>query len=351
MKRMLPFLLVLFVFFPMQSYAMKVSNLYQAEFTVTSKTADERGEVAPVGLLSVLMKLTGDSRVTANLDIKDSLNRAEYFVSKYYYFLPSADSSQYRIQMNYEPADVNRLLKRAGIPFWGVERPLILVWLVVNDKQHTEEIIGSESADDVVSMIKRKASRFGLPIIFPMMDVEDMHQVPASDVVNMNVALLRQAGSRYAPNALLIGRLDWVNNEYQSIWELATDKQQWRWSSADKSVDALLDTVLGQVVQTFAKEETAVAGPVAVSKATPVRMKLEVYNINTPDEQAKLAEYLAHMTVVQAVNIDQVTGDTVDLSLALKGTVSQFHQAAADDKRIVFKSKDESGMYIYVWAD
>lgn len=350
MKRMLPFLLVMFVFFPATNYGMKVSNLYQAEFTVTSKTAEERGEVAPVGLQSVLMKLTGDPRILANPEVKDSLNRAEYFVSKYYYFLPSPDSSQYRIQMNYEPADVNRLLKRAGIPFWGIERPLVLVWLVVNDKQHTGEIIGSESGDDLVSTIKRKASRFGLPIIFPMMDVEDLHEVSGSDVMDMNVALLRHAGNRYAPNALLIGRLDWVNNEYQAVWELATDKQQWRWASSDKSVDTLFDTVLGQVVQTFAKEEAAVAVP-AVSKAAPVKMKLEVYNINTPDEQAKLAEYLGRMPVVQAVTIDQVIGDTVDLSLALKGTVSQFHQAAADDKQMVFKSKDETGMYIYVWAN
>lgn len=348
MKKML-FLAVLLIFFPAISGAMKVSNLYQADFTVNSQTADERGEVVPIGLLSILTKLTGDRALSANPSVKESMNRAEYFVSKYRYFLPTPESSQYQIQINYDQADVNRILQRANIPFWGDERPLILVWLIVNDQQHVDEIIGSEAADGLFSLVKRKASKFGLPVIFPLMDIEDMHSVVPADVTEMNLAALRKAGNRYAPNALLIGRLDLVNDNYQSSWELATDKQQWRWDVADKSADNLMDTVMSQVVQTFAKNEAN--KPVVVERKVPVTMKLEVYNINTPEEQAKLAAYLEQMAAVQSVKVDQVVGDTVDLSLSLKGTQSQFHQLAEADKKMVFKSKDESGMFIYVWVN
>lgn len=347
MKKML-FLTVMVIFLPVSAMAMKVSNLYQADFTVNSKTAEERGQVVPIGLRSILTKLTGDDSLMTP-DIKDSMNRAEYFVSKYRYFLPTPDSSQYRIQINYEPADVNRLLQRADIPYWGDERPLILVWLIVNDKQHVGEIIGSEAADELFSLVKRKGSKYGLPIIFPMMDVVDMHEVMPADVANMNVTTLRKAGDRYVANVLLIGKLDFVNNAYQSAWELVTDKQLWRWGVDDKTADELFDTVMGQVVQTFAKNEAA--KPTAVVQVKPVTMQLEVYNINTPEEQAKLATYLGQMAVVQSVKVDEVVGDAVDLSLTLKGTVSQFHQMAETDKQMVFKSKDESGMFIYVWVN
>ena len=95
MKKLL-WVIVLFICFPFTSaLAVKVSSLYQAEIAVASQADDARVQAVKDGLLQVLIKMSGDPAINANPDIKQSLQRADYYVQEFSYSAPTTASSQY----------------------------------------------------------------------------------------------------------------------------------------------------------------------------------------------------------------------------------------------------------------
>lgn len=254
MKKLL-LVIVILAFFPiMPVLAVTVSSLYQAEVPVVTQADNERSEAVKQGFVRVLIKLSGDSQIDNNPIIKSSLKKADYYVQEFSYATPTVSSSQYLLQIRYNTADVNKLLNKAGVTYWGESRPLILVWLAVtNNAVHTSQIISNEESGDILLAMKQKEKKYGLPLIFPMMDITDMDQVSYDDIAAMNLPALQEAARRYSPDAFLIGAIQQNDDVFQGEWQLVIGDNQWHWSISDKSIENVIDSVLNQTSQTLAK--------------------------------------------------------------------------------------------------
>lgn len=254
MKKLIMTAILLFIFQPMSALAVAVDNLYRIDVPVTSQSDDERAQAAKQAFAQLLMKLTGDTDIEKNPDIQDAMKRADYYVQEFSYSSPTTTSATYFIHISFDANDVKRLLKKAGISFWGEKRPLILVWLAVTNAQHAPEIIGNETPEDALESMKHASKQFGLPLIFPLMDVADMSQVSPQDVSAMTLPALMQAGKRYSPAAYLIGNI--VAKEdgtYQSQWQLILKNNHWTWIISNKSKDEIIIKVLSQTSQVLSK--------------------------------------------------------------------------------------------------
>lgn len=252
MKKIIIFVLFL-TLFPVSAFAVKMTNLYHADLPVSSQSDDERAQAVRQGFAQLLIKLTGNPDIEKNPDIKDAMKRADYFVQEYSYSSPTTNSATYFIHITFEPSDVDRLLHKSGLAYWGEKRPLILVWLAVTDTKNVTEIIGNETPGDVLDTMKVESNKLGLPLIFPLMDVIDMSQVSVDEVTSMSLPVLKQAGKRYAPNAYLIGKIEPSNDGYQSEWQLILDNDEWTWTITDKSMDSVITEVLNQASQALSK--------------------------------------------------------------------------------------------------
>lgn len=240
------------VFMPILAQAITVTKLYQTSMPVMSQSDDERAQAVRQGFLQLLVKLTGNQTIEKNPDIKAALQRADYYISEYSYSLPTPQSATYHLNVRFEPADVNRMLRKSGITFWGDKRPLILVWLAVTN-HHGTEIIGSETNGEVLDSMTHEGKKLGLPLIFPLMDVADMSHVSAEDVQTMSLASLLEAGKRYSPSAYLIGTITQADDGYASEWELVMNKNHWKWNIDEKSTDDIIASVLNETSQTLIK--------------------------------------------------------------------------------------------------
>jgi len=144
MKKLI--LMIVFCLLPvMSAFAVKVSSLYQAEVSVPTQMDDDRKQAMQRGFLQVLVRVSGNPQIEKNPMIKDSIHRADYYVQDFSYSSASTSASEYLLQIHFDKKDVNRLLRRAGVAYWGENRPLILVWLTATNNQHINEIIGIEN--------------------------------------------------------------------------------------------------------------------------------------------------------------------------------------------------------------
>lgn len=251
-KRAVIFCLFLF-FGNSMLFAAQMINLYTARVDVPAKTDDYKEQAVTDGLLQVLTKLSGNSLIKDSPDIQDNLKKADYFVQDMNYSDSTPDSSQYSLSIRYNPIDVQRILKNADIPIWGEVRPLILAWVAIDNGQGEFEIVNQDSKNELWQALELISQKYGLPLMMPLMDVTDLHQVEVNDVLNASVKTLKKAGERYAPEALLIGKIFKTDNGVQTKWLLVLDKKQWQWETQTEKLEQSIAITMATVNQSLAK--------------------------------------------------------------------------------------------------
>src|SRR3990167_11197041 len=242
-------------------WAVKVKALYEVEMSVASQAADARAEAIREGFQEVLIKLTGDQDVAKNKLIKSSLDKADYFVQEYSYSSPTVSSATYNLRVKYNEQDVKRLLRKAGATSWGETRPLILVWLATVNDRHEVDILGVETEHAMLEKFKRDGQRFGLPLIFPVMDVADMEKVTSDNITTIALPELKEASKRYEPDALLIGTIEYDGDIYTGRWNLVWGEKAWDWSIEGDTREKLFASVLDNVSQVLSQRSDAKPAP------------------------------------------------------------------------------------------
>lgn len=324
-------------------WCVNVASLYKAQFKVPSQSDALRVKAIKKGLNRVLVKVSGNPDIINNTIIREAIEKPENFVEEFNYTTLKRRDTPYLVHIRYDASGINRLLKKAEVPFWGANRPLILVWLALSRQNKSLEIIGNENPDALLSLMKHKSKKFGLPLIFPVMDIADVSLIMPSDVKEMAVPLLKEAGRRYAANAYLVGYVNETEESvYQSEWELVFNDQIWRFAIAEKADNQLVEHVLNQVSQTFAKNFI-----VKVTDAPASWLKLQVNNITQHDDLSSLIQYLKQLSLVQKVDLSEISGDQVKLSVQIKGTLLDFTQNASLGDKLILSAQDEKTRTIY----
>ncbi len=346
MKKLLSLIMLLSMLPLSVSYAIKVDNLYQAEVAVSTQSPEARAEAAKEGLAQVLVKVSGDSEIMKSNAITEGLGKAEYYVQEYSYSSPSREAAMYQLRINYDPTDVKRLLRNAGVRFWGQNRPLILVWLVVDKAEGQHEVISSETPDSILSALRAQSKTHGIPIIFPMMDVTDVSHVSPNDIASKAIPILKDAGKRYGADAILVGKIDATSGELDSQWQLVLGKDQWNWAITDKTPETVVANLINQISQALAQHFVNTA---ANDKLQWV--SVEVNHVLVRNDLDKLMRYLSQLGPVQQIRLSQVVGDMVQMSVLVDGTSNGFRQNAAIGQHLVLKNSDElRNKLIYDWV-
>lgn len=346
MKKLSLILIFLFYFITISAWAVKVSSIYEVDMPVETQLEDARAEAVKQGFLQVLTKVSGDPLIQKNADIMEGVKKAGYYVQEFSYRATDTSTTAYMLNVRFNPVDVNRLLKRAGIAYWGEERPLILVWLAVTDDKHNTEIIGNETPGDLLENIAQQGKQFGLPLIFPMMDVTDVSQLSPEDIMTGALPMIKEASKRYKPDALLIGSIEQSGDQFDSEWQLILGEDVWSWTISDRSVEKVIAAVLNQGSQKLARYYI-----VKNENSRPSWLTIEVTNISERTDLADLLRYLKQLPPVQQIQLKQVSGNVVELSVLIRGPLSVFQQNAAINQRLIFKSQDDANKkLIYDWV-
>ncbi|MBV9576054.1 MAG: DUF2066 domain-containing protein [Gammaproteobacteria bacterium] len=332
-------------FFAMPVFAVTVSSLYQADIPVVSQADDLREQAVKDGFLQVLIKVSGNPEIEKNPVIKYSLQKAAYYVQEYTYSLPTTTSSEYVLQVRYEPNDVIRLLKKAKITYWKESRPLILVWLAATTKDRETEIINNDATDDIFKIMKGQGKKYGLPLIFPLMDMKDMDLVSVDDVSHMTIPILKEATKRYAPDAILIGKLQENEATTESEWELVLHDKTWNFTIADQSTQNVIANLINQVRKTL---ESGHPKKVARAEGPTSWVNLEIANIVQRDDLQILVRYLEQLSLVRQVKLVQVANNNVELSVLVQGTRDVFEQTVLSNQHLSIQDTNENKI-MYQW--
>ncbi len=323
--------------------AARLTDLYEAEVPVEDGMTRGLPAVFDAALRQVLVKITGRRDVMADPVVMSQFVPADKFVQQY-----RTDSAG-TVRVLFDQIALRSALDGIAQPVWGEERPVTLVWLVTDYGIGRRDILPAESdfepaADQfgmsltgkseyetaVRDMLQATASERGLPLIFPLVDSEELATVSISDVWGGFTESLLHTSQRYGVDAVLVGRARMFSVEEVEVrWILLLGDEQFEWEGTIASGP-------DQLAGFFAAR-------LATSSSGSGQMQLRVDGINSLNDYGRLSRYLSTLDVIENYSVDQISGPTVVFSVLVRGDADRLMRSIAL-RRILQPVDDSRGL-------
>ncbi|NND53672.1 MAG: DUF2066 domain-containing protein [Gammaproteobacteria bacterium] len=303
---------------PDAARAVRVPGVYAAEVDLPSGSNGLR-EAFDAALEQVLVKVSGRDSL-GNAGARRSLVPDAGKLVRQYSRLPRG-----RVRVEFDGVQLERILDAAGQPVWGIERPLLAVWYAVDDGAGNRTILDGNDTSGrkgrLRAQLQAAADARGLPVVFPLVDAEDLSRMSFADVWGNFTAPLQQASRRYSADGLLIGRARSLSTGERRVrWTVVTRTEQFAWEGSVSGGPGEAASWLSQRLATVADTGGAV--------------RLVVGDINSIDRLGRLQKYLRSLNIVQSAQIVQVRDDRIEFELQVRGDSSRL-QRSLDNGRLL----------------
>jgi len=343
---------------------VQVPDLYQASVPVASQQSTDRGDAFANALDIVLRKVSGDRTMHTSSGLDSILSRPEQFVSSFSYrdnpqyiefqalqrelalqsqaddnativadegvlenepsSLVAKDPMPYLLDVVFSSSAVNSKMTNFGVPIWGSTRPSLLFWVVMQDVDG-RRLLGT--ADDIyIAEALNSAARQGLPVFFPVVDLEDMGAVDVNEVWGLYPEAVDVGAGRYKPDLNIL-----VKYKTSALASSVPIELDWAFNlkGIQYTGTKVGDSSLNAWTELMDELSTILSSRYAVRQSSDLQqglMKIEVSGIDSFADYAELETYLLSLPTVKNRNLLWVKGSSVSYSLDLKGQRAQFFE-------------------------
>ncbi len=325
-----------FCLFSLPLQAAEYKGLYEAEVEVPNQEAEARAEGMCQAMAAVLLKVSGTSRARDDASLAEALQQPARYVQQYRYrseAIPpeqqapseggTPKESRLLLKVRFDQRSIDELLRRSGFNIWGDARPSTLIWLGVEDGG-TRVLVGANDRGLVREILDREAARRALPVKLPLLDLTDRGKVRPVDVWGEFLETIKEASQRYAPQAILVGRLYPVSaSRWEVRWSLDYRGEVIRWQSHSEEVAPLLaeaiDRVTDQLASRFVQSFVDGSG----------EMVMRVEGVRNLKDYRRVLDYLAGVHGVKRVVVETMSPSAVRLRIAAEGGLDAILQVIA----------------------
>ncbi len=338
------------------AFSVTVEGLYSAGVAVKDQSSAQMMKAKKVGLSQVLVKVTGQTKSLNNPRIRTALVEADDYLQRFSFTTQLADGKpQAVIELAFDALQVNRLIAESGLPIWGTDRAAILVWLV-EDTQGTRQIV-SDDSHPMVAQIMQQAEQRGMPLLWPLLDLEDQVAINAGALWGLFRDTIKSASSRYQADAVLVGRMfQDSQNLWRVEWNFWLDEVEQQWSSEGTDlailIDPLQDRLSSSLVAKFALA-TAIKRSINDDSKSAI---LRVDQVTQFEDYAELRAMLQGIAGIQRVQLRSASGATLEFRIfarshlaQVKSVVDLKRRLKPVDKMDAKEGADSSPLWHYQW--
>jgi hypothetical protein len=235
------------------------------------------------------------------------------------------------VRVEFDSAAILRALDRAGQPVWGIERPLVVLWLAIDlgggqrmimiEGSLTPDPSDADGLESVRKVLSDAASGRGLPLVLPLVDAEDRSRVSFSDIWGDFRAPVVEASARYGAGAVLIGRTRSLDSTQRGVrWTLVAGNEQASWQGDLGSGPAYAAEFLSKRLATYANS----AGS----------LRVLINGVNSLDTYGQLKKYFQSLNIVESFTVSRVDADRIEFELVVRGDVNRLSRTL-DSSRLI----------------
>ncbi len=318
MRRALLVILLLCLATPVA--AVQVKGLFQVSVPVNGQGDMEREGALYAAFSRLLVRVGAGRAVLRDARAQSLLQQAPRFMQSYRY---RETPEGLFLEVRFDARAVRRALIEQGLALWGRTRPLTLLWLVVQEGSE-RRLLNGDSGHPAVAAMEAQARERALPLAFPLLDLEDQMALGVTDVWAGFTDRIVRASQRYAPEAVLVGRLyrDFAGTEWIGRWQLLEGERVIdHWQTRGD-----LDWVAGEGVERAAD---GLAARYAQRPDASTAVRLWVIDAVALADYARVARYLAELSMVERVIPVVVEGERLGVDVRLRGDLEGLTRAIA----------------------
>jgi hypothetical protein len=313
----------LFVFAALPHNALAADDLYTVSVLLDPEITDERearGVAEHDALQRVLVRVTGSDNEEHLAEL------AEIFPNPSRYVLRYQSGHDGTLGISFDGNAIEKLLRQTRHTIWGDDRPLTLVWLAVDWGDGNREIIGSESGQqspDATRSIDRHrllrervqetAERRGIPVVFPLLDIEDRQNISFSDIWGGFEEPLIDASRRYGASSILVGRVR-PGSAQENRWTYYFGEEQLQMTGEPEAVT-------GQVADELAAH-FAIQGDAVLQ-----RFALTVDGIDSLVAYGQVQQLMDNLGVAESYSLTLVAGQKAEYQVNIYGGIDRLNKA------------------------
>jgi len=295
--------------------AARLTGLFQAEVDADGRNPVARDAALELALRDVLVRVTGSGNVVNEPAAQALLKQPGRYVEQFRFLdapARSPDTEQrLRLWVQFDGVALAREIRRAGLPYWGRERPDVLVWLAVDDRGQ-RYLVAENARLAAADALDKAASRRGLPLTLPLMDLQDQRAVQFTDVWGGFISSIDAASQRYRPQIILLGKLERSRgrSDWRADWTLLGNGDRQNWTSHASQLDDGIEQGIAEAAEWLAVQYAVVSSDASVRA-------LVVEGVQSLADYARVSKYLASLAPVESVHVTSVNGQEVEFTLQL----------------------------------
>lgn len=327
MRILRPVIVLLFLLAGGPVAAVEVRGLYEAEVAQARQTDEARRAAVRAAMEQVLTKVTG--RTALGESLVPLVEDAQRYVQQFRFeenekpegaANGAGDAPAGRLRVSFEREAILEALRQRGQPVWPATRPRTVVWLAVEDSGG-RRLVNANDSSPWVEALREQARVRGLPVVVPLMDLEDRGRIAPADVWGGFRGVIEDASGRYGAQATLAGRAFRANDGgWRARWTLYQGNSDRDWETDGASPEAVAAAGINDTAEALAKRFALV-----YSAGTVGGMTVEVTGVADLADYRRVFDYLSGLDGVAAVHVLRVEPTRlrcrVDLEVARRNVV------------------------------
>ena len=299
--------------------AVVIEDLYtinvQQSLDICGTGSEEEQSTYGEGMVQLLSRITGfnSDYIFANPDLVRLIEGAERFV-----FLCGPRLNENELSIGFNDGLLESELAILNIPRWGKERPVTLLWLAIDTGEGELGILSSKTSDlpitnnfknfqqKLYDEIKYFSNIMALPVILPLLDLQDISFIIPDDIIKGRVSKIEDASDRYYANYILYA------NGY--ISEYGRLEAHWSILRQGNKINfgyGTLEYALNQLSLYYANE-FKIEGDVSDLKVT-------ILGIDSLDDYANTIRHFESLSLLEEVEPIEVNNGSLILQVKARG--------------------------------
>ena len=299
-------------------------DVYEAEVPWSDRDADARASAFRQALRQVLVKVTGRRRIADAAALEPLVENAQGLVQQYRLRAVAVGEGETAVQeprlwARFDEGAVDRLVRDAGLPVWSRPRPSVLAWVAAEgpaESDGTFRIAGAEGAEEIAEILRRGAQSRGVPLVLPLLDIEDQALAGPPELWVEADDRIRAASERYRPGGILIGSIGRIVL-WEAQWSLLLPGAAQRWSTEGDVLGLVVDEGMHEAIDALAAHYAS-----TMPEIEGAAIAVSVSGVHDFEGYARTMRYLESLDEVESVDVLAVVAGRLRLGLKLRTGVS-----------------------------
>jgi hypothetical protein len=307
--------------------AVTVEDLYTIEVPVADQTTSLRLEAFKEAFKQVVVKVSGSDDALGSPAFARPIERSSRYVKQFSYITREAQNAQeldanlLYLEMDFDKQLLESLLRDNNFAIWGRERPGSLL-VISYDVNETIKLVSDDATPEMVELLDSASNRQGLPMLFPLMDLEDISLVRVGDVVSRHFDKIEIMAARYSPDALVVGQIiGRTESGWLGDWEARFDDQVFKWQYEGSSEEAIVDQLVKHLARVLALEFA-----LENHQTSDQDLLMSISSMPGISQVIAVQQYLQSLNVVESVRVGQILQEVVTFRVKLRNDVEDLQR-------------------------